>query len=74
MQSKQRCYACDKPLGRNPATADTRDDQWVFVGRECYKQIIAAGTRGYQPPKGGPKLYPLTAAALAQYKERGIGF
>lgn len=35
---------------------DTRDDQLVFVGSECFKQITEAG---WQPPKGGPRLYPL---------------
>jgi hypothetical protein len=55
--SNKRCFACDKKLGKNPALADTRDDQLVFVGTECYKYIKAAGELGYQPPKGGPKLW-----------------
>lgn len=37
--------------------ADTRDAQIVFVGSECFKIIEKAGEAGYQPPKGGPKLY-----------------
>lgn len=55
----ERCFACDKKLGRSPKRADTRDAQTVFVGRECYARITAAGESGYQPPKGGPRLYPL---------------
>lgn len=52
-----RCFACDRKLGRNPALVDTRDSQMVFVGRECWRQIKAAGEAGWQPPKGGPRLY-----------------
>lgn len=59
----RRCFACDRKLGRNPAVADTRDDQLVLVGSECAKKIYAKnlphGEEGWQPPKGGPKLYPL---------------
>ena len=58
-----RCYACDKSLGRNPALADTRDNQIVFVGTECSKQIQRAGNAGWQPPKGGPRLYPIRSNA-----------
>ena len=67
-----KCFACDKPLGFNPAVADTRDDQYVNVGSECYKLIKQAGEVGYQPPLGGPKLYTLpkdlTQAELAAIK------
>jgi hypothetical protein len=53
----EKCFACDLPLGENPKLADTRDDQLVYVGTNCYALIKAAGEEGYQPPKGGPKLY-----------------
>ena len=53
------CFACDRKLGRNPKLVDTRDDQTVYVGTECYKLVMAAGEKGYQPPAGGPRLYPL---------------
>lgn len=53
------CYACGKKLGRNPHRADTRDDQWVFVGSECYKEIKAAGEQGWRYAHGGPRLYLL---------------
>lgn len=55
----ERCFACDKPLGKSPKMADTRDGQTVYVGSECFKQITKSGESGWQPPKGGPKLYPL---------------
>ena len=51
-----RCFACDRKLGKNPHIVDTRDAQTVFVGNECFKNVTEAG---WQPPKGGPKLYPL---------------
>jgi hypothetical protein len=52
-----KCYACGKKLGKNPALVDTRDEQLVYVGRECLKLIKQAGEQGYQPPQGGPRLY-----------------
>lgn len=58
----ERCYACDRKLGKAPVLVDTRDDQTVFVGSECFKQIEAAGEDGWQPPKGGPRLYLLAKA------------
>ena len=56
-EERQDCFAYGRKLGTNPALVDTRDDQFVFVGRECLKQIEKAGETGYQPPKGGPRLY-----------------
>lgn len=56
-----RCFACNRPLGGHPASADTRDGQVVYVGGECERHILAAGDDGYQPPKGGPRLYPMKA-------------
>lgn len=53
----ERCFACNRTLGKRPAVVDTRDGQTVFVGRECFKLIKAAGEAGYQPPLGGPRLY-----------------
>lgn len=53
----EKCFACDRPLGESPARVDTRDGQTVFVGHECYVLVANAGEAGYQPPKGGPRLY-----------------
>lgn len=55
-----RCFACGKPLGANPWPADTHEDQLVSVGTVCIKLIRAAGDAGYQPPRGGPRLFVLT--------------
>jgi len=68
MSEKQRdgvehCFACGRKLGKSPYLADTRDDQTVYVGSECAKLIKSAGEQGYQPPLGGPRLYPLTHAS-----------
>lgn len=52
-----KCFACDKGLGENPALIQTLDGQTVYVGRECFSLIKRAGEHGYQPPKGGPRLY-----------------
>ena len=52
----ERCYACDRRVNR-PTLADTRDGQTVYVGSECFKLIKRSGDTGWQPPKGGPRLY-----------------
>lgn len=74
---KERCFACDRILGRNPYPVDTRDDQFVFVGSECYKLIKAAREAGYQPPKGGPRLYTiprgLSQQQLAEINRKARG-
>lgn len=43
-----KCFACDRKLGKNPKLADTRDDQHVAVGADCYKKIVAAGEQGWK--------------------------
>lgn len=58
----ERCFACGRTLGAKPMLVDTRDGQTVYVGRECAKLVVAAGDAGYQPPKGGPRLYPMPEA------------
>jgi hypothetical protein len=56
---KQRCYACDRAMKAAGALVYTADDggQRQFVGPDCYLQVQAAGSAGFQPPKGGPRLY-----------------
>lgn len=67
-----RCFACGEKLGKNPAIADTHEDQIASVGRECYKQIVAAGDEGWQPPKGGPRLWVMTTARGLYFKRAGL--
>lgn len=61
MDQDEKCFACGKRLSKNKLgqhLADTRDGQTNLpVGSDCYKKIISAGELGYQPPKGGPRLY-----------------
>ena len=58
--STYRCFACDRVIRRKePLRADTRDDQWVYVGNECAKNVEQAGNAGWQPSRGGPRLYPM---------------
>ncbi len=57
----RKCFACGRRLGSNPYPADTRDDQVVYVGSECYKLIKAAGEAGWKPPLGGPRLWAINS-------------
>ena len=50
-----KCFACDRKC-KNPALAQTTDGQYVFIGTECLRLIKKAGSGGWQPPKGGPRL------------------
>jgi hypothetical protein len=65
--SGERCFACDRKLGKNPALVRCADEQTVYVGRECFKLVKAAGTDGYLPPNGGPRLYLMDTPGLKQY-------
>ncbi len=56
----KRCFACGRQLGRNPHVVVCEDEQSVFVGSECYKHI---GPEGWQPPKGGPRLFRIRVDA-----------
>jgi hypothetical protein len=58
---RERCFACGRALGRDPTVVDTRDAQRVYVGRGCYRLVVEAGEHGYQPPKGGPRLWTVGA-------------
>ena len=53
------CFCCGKTLHMMCALTRVTcaDDQTVLVGNECLKHIKKAKFEGYQPPKGGPKLY-----------------
>lgn len=57
-----KCFACGRRLVR-PEEAFLTDrlsdgrSYTVYVGPECIKLVKRAGSDGYQPPKGGPRLY-----------------
>jgi len=73
--SDEKCFACDRPLGK-PFTVTTNESfkdedgeetyYRILVGPECFKRIMKAGDKGYQPPLGGPKLYPMPKSNPAQ--------
>lgn len=52
-----RCFACGRVLGSAPKLVDTRDGQRVYVGKECFKKLVVSGVAGWQPTKGGPRLF-----------------
>ena len=60
-----RCYACNRKLGKSPKLVTCEDEQDVYVGSECYKYIVVGAAQGYQPPLGGPRLY------LFEYDPKG---
>lgn len=68
-----RCFACGRPLGAaKPVEADTLEDQRVIVGPECARHIRAAGEHGWQPKRGGPRLYQLSDERRAYFAQRGM--
>lgn len=57
---EKKCFACDRKIRKSGGyVAHTLDGQNVSVGSECAKQVyICKGFEmGYQPPKGGPKIF-----------------
>jgi hypothetical protein len=64
MDQDDKCFACGRPFRQNSygrivfhPEALTLDGQRVFVGYDCAKKINSAGADGYQPPRGGPRLW-----------------
>ena len=58
------CFVCNRKLGKRPALVTCEDEQDVYVGRECFKLIRAAGAQGYLPKADkngitGPRLFLL---------------
>lgn len=53
------CYACGRPMLGTGSRVLTEDDghQRQYVGPDCYQHVVDAGELGYQPPKGGPRLF-----------------
>lgn len=75
----EKCYACGRAFRPNThgrivfhGEALTIDGQRQFVGADCMKKIIAAGGDGYQPPRGGPRLYEALHAPPEVLKAAGI--
>lgn len=60
--TNEHCFACGKPITGKPHVAWTNDGQIPWVGSDCYRKIIRAGEKGWQPTakhgRQGPRLYP----------------
>lgn len=56
-QLKERCYACGKAMRSRPNNVWTIDGQPQPVGRDCFKKVQSALGMGWQPPRGGPRLF-----------------
>lgn len=56
-----RCYACGKrfhdPNRRQDVFLLDDDHRAVLVGPECFRKVVASGWLGYQPMRGGPRLF-----------------
>lgn len=63
-----KCFSCGQRLTMNVWAAITEDGQEVRVGQSCAKKIIAAGEAGYQPPKGGPRLFKYESRVWMAHK------
>jgi hypothetical protein len=70
--AKFRCFLCNKVLGKNPRRADTHEDQWVFVGSECYTQIREAGAAGLEACPNGVRLWELTRDRITYFEQKGL--
>ena len=66
-----QCFACGRKLGKNPLLVETIDHQTVYVGSECAKHVRKAED-GWQPPKGGPRLFLLCETAGASCASVGL--
>lgn len=55
----ERCYACDRPIKDELHVRKifTSDNQMQYVGVNCFNKVRKAGDKGWQPPKGGPRLF-----------------
>ena len=66
--NETKCFACGKKLKENLHVADTRDSQTIIVGPCCYRNIKKSGEHGYQPPRGGPKLWRVPKSFYKGYQ------
>lgn len=63
MNAKERCFACGRALRESGQRyeVDTRDDQVVWVGPDCYRKVMDAGQLGYLFPGHFRRLFPVDA-------------
>lgn len=59
------CAACGKLSHSSGFEAETADGEPVPVGPDCWRQIVASGTAGFDPPSGRDALWPLGTWAAA---------
>lgn len=65
MSHPNKCFACNRKLKDGKSfLVDTRDDQKVFVGSDCYRKIKEAGDEGISFNYCKMKLYPLASAEI----------
>lgn len=68
------CFACGRPIKNDDGyLVGCADEQDVGVGGDCYRKIRKADWEGYQPSKGGPRLYLLEVAYAMRRDAREIG-
>lgn len=67
------CYCCGKLMKYRTAAIYTSDGQPQWVGLDCYKHIVSAGKIGFQPKRGGPKLFKENPNPDAYHGIYGIG-
>jgi hypothetical protein len=60
-KSFERCFVCDKPMRSTHRVVTEDGAQHPFVGPECYRHIRKCGDSGYQPSRGGPRLFAIRA-------------
>ena len=52
----EKCFACGATL-KVWRMAFTIDGQSVFIGSSCAKKTARSGAVGWQPDRGGPRLF-----------------
>lgn len=64
----ERCFACSRKLSASkaPCVVTCMDEQTAYVGPECFRHVASAGLGGWQPSKGGPRLYTVEAKTELQ--------
>ena len=57
-RGQYQCFCCDRVLDKY-AYHVWEDGQLNWVGPTCFKKVNAAGSEGFQPKLGGPRLYSM---------------